>query len=197
MAAVAVPATIVGVPIYVGTTARSKLKKLRPRMTKRKRSCLVVLASSVSFILSPLVAALTVAIGTPIVVLYVYGIIPFTIMRTGGCGYRLRRGGSGEEREETQNDDEKRQDWVSINPSDDISVQGLDSQTVLPGEVNSASGDVASTMALASFCSNSINESAIAQENSTNASITSRGLCRKIPALERSLTPVSRSETIN
>ena len=156
MAAVAVPATIVGVPIYVGTTARSKLKKLRPRMTKRKRSCLVVLASSVSFILSPLVAALTgtsyvrtvwtsrptrrpnrgqayifilVAIGTPIVVLYVYGIIPFTIMRTGGCGYRLRRGGSGddeeEEREETQNEDEKRQDWVSINPSDDISVQGL------------------------------------------------------------------------
>jgi len=199
MAAVAVPATIVGVPIYVGTTARSKLKKLRPRMTKRKRSCLVVLASSVSFILSPLVAALTVAIGTPIVVLYVYGIIPFTIMRTGGCGYRLRRGGSGdsEEEQETQNEDEKRQDWVSINPSDDISVQGLDSQTVLPGEVNSASGDVASTMALASFCSNSINESAIAQENSTNASITSRGLCRKIPALERSLTPVSRSETIN
>jgi len=141
-----------------------------------------------------------VAIGTPIVVLYVYGIIPFTIMRTGGCGYRLRRGGSGgeeEQNEETQNEDEKRQDWVSINPSDDISVQGLDSQTVLPGEVNSASGDVASTMALASFCSNSINESAIAQENSTNASITSRGLCRKIPALERSLTPVSRSETIN
>jgi len=91
-------------------------------------------------------------------------------MRTGGCGYRLRRGGSSddeEEREEIQNEDEKRQDWVSINPSDDISVQGLDSQTVLPGEVNSASGDVASTMALASFCSNSINESAIAQENST------------------------------
>ena len=49
-------------------------------------------------------------------------------MRTGGCGYRLRRGGSGddeEEREEIQNEDEKRQDWVSINPSDDISVQGL------------------------------------------------------------------------
>ena len=73
------------------------------------------------------------AIGTPIVVLYVYGIIPFTIMRTGGCGYRLRRGGSGddeeEEREETQNEDEKRQDWVSINPSDDISVQGLGMST--------------------------------------------------------------------
>ena len=46
-------------------------------------------------------------------------------MRTGGCGYRLRRGGSGEREQETQNDDEKRQDWVSINPSDDISVQGL------------------------------------------------------------------------
>ena len=44
-------------------------------------------------------------------------------MRTGGCGYRLRRGGSSddeEEREEIQNEDEKRQDWVSINPSDDI-----------------------------------------------------------------------------
>ena len=73
-----------------------------------------------------------VAIGTPIVVLYVYGIIPFTIMRTGGCGYRLRRGGSSddeEEREEIQNEDEKRQDWVSINPSDDISVQGLGMST--------------------------------------------------------------------
>ena len=46
-------------------------------------------------------------------------------MRTGGCGYRLRRGGSGAREQETQNDDEKRQDWVSINPSDDISVQGL------------------------------------------------------------------------
>ncbi len=58
MAAVAIPATIVGVPIYVGTTVRSKLKKIE-NLSKRKRRCLVGLASTLSFILSPVIAALT------------------------------------------------------------------------------------------------------------------------------------------
>lgn len=221
MAAVAIPATIVGVPIYVGTTVRSKLKKM-DRLSKRKRRCLVGLASTLSFILSPVIAALTVAIGTPIVVLYVYGIIPITIMRTGGCGTRLRRdipdndqhvnlrnssdsaaqsvsatSDKNDVEDGTKND---KKDAFSIN--DDLSVNGLGtigSASAMPGLTGSGSGDVASTMALASFCSNSINE--INHGDSTNASISSRGLvCRKggpggIP--ERSLTPVSRSETIN
>jgi hypothetical protein len=161
------------------------------------------------------------------VVLYVYGIIPITIMRTGGCGTRLRRNENETENHSVQNSSANSTDDDSFNDkgnddqlnkrapndtkdvfsiNDDLSVNGL---CTVEGTIGSGSGvaappvgsDVASTVALASFCSNSINENN--HGDSTNASISSRslvcrgGASRVIPALERSLTPVSRSETIN
>lgn len=97
MAGVAIPATIVGVPIWIGRQIRSKLKK-NHNLTKKKRRALVGLGSTVALLLSPLVAGITgsyrllytlclyyslVGVGVPVVLLYVYGVIPITLCRTG------------------------------------------------------------------------------------------------------------------
>ncbi len=58
MAGVAVPATIVGVPIWTGRQIRSELKK-KSEVSKSKRRALVGLGSTLAFILSPLVAGIT------------------------------------------------------------------------------------------------------------------------------------------
>ena len=58
MAGVAIPATIVGVPIWIGRQIRSKLKK-NHNLTKKKRRALVGLGSTVALLLSPLVAGIT------------------------------------------------------------------------------------------------------------------------------------------
>ena len=58
MAGVAIPATIVGVPIWTGRQIRSELKK-KSEISKGKRRALVGLGSTLAFLLSPLVAGVT------------------------------------------------------------------------------------------------------------------------------------------
>lgn len=105
MAGVAIPATIVGVPIWIGRQIRSKLKK-NHNLTKKKRRALVGLGSTVALLLSPLVAGITgsyrllytlclyyslVGVGVPVVLLYVYGVIPITLCRTGTYSFFVFR----------------------------------------------------------------------------------------------------------
>ena len=100
MAGVAVPATIVGVPIWTGRQIRSELKK-KSEISKGKRRALVGLGSTLAFILSPLVAGITgdsyfrsifvifklVGVGVPVIMMYVYGVIPITLCRTGNLNF--------------------------------------------------------------------------------------------------------------
>jgi len=147
MAGVAIPATIVACPIYAGTTVRTNLKK--GKMSRRKRRALVTLASTLAFLLSPLFAALLVTFGAPAIFLYVYGVLPVHMIRTGGCVYRLR--GRRLQRvaktpKQSSNDQELMKDMEAQEEDEEE-----DESTKLPLE------EVASNIALASFCSNSIN----------------------------------------
>jgi len=88
IAGVAVPGVIIGVPIWAGRRIFKKFNK--PNSSKIKRNLLVTLGVMGSVIASPIIATLAVGIGVPILLAYVYGVIPISLCRTGGCGVGTR-----------------------------------------------------------------------------------------------------------
>ncbi|KAF4517034.1 hypothetical protein B566_EDAN004654 [Ephemera danica] len=72
VAGIALPAMLIGIPVWVG-------RKLYARYqfdNKHKRNVVLV---------SPLVAGLVVSIGVPILLFYIYGVVPVSLCRSGGC----------------------------------------------------------------------------------------------------------------
>ncbi|XP_065313275.1 uncharacterized protein LOC135922752 isoform X2 [Gordionus sp. m RMFG-2023] len=82
IASIAIPAIIIGVPIFVGRKIYTKYKKVKAL----NRNSLIVVAVLTSVILSPIMACLAVSIGAPILLAYVYGVVPFSLCRNGLCG---------------------------------------------------------------------------------------------------------------
>lgn len=72
IAGVAVPGVIIGVPVWAGRKIFKKFNK--PQYRKAKRNLLVTLGVIGSVIVSPIIAALAVGIGVPILLAYVYGV---------------------------------------------------------------------------------------------------------------------------
>ncbi|XP_076033209.1 E3 ubiquitin-protein ligase RNF19B-like [Oratosquilla oratoria] len=82
VAGLAVPAMIIGIPIWVG-------RKLHARYTyssKHRRNLAMVGGVTASALISPVLAGLAVSIGVPILLAYVYGVVPISLCRSGGCG---------------------------------------------------------------------------------------------------------------
>ncbi|KAK7077080.1 E3 ubiquitin-protein ligase rnf19b [Halocaridina rubra] len=82
VAGLAVPAMIIGIPIWVG-------RKLHARYSagsKHRRNLAVVGGVTASAVISPVLAGLAVSIGVPILLAYVYGVVPISLCRSGGCG---------------------------------------------------------------------------------------------------------------
>lgn len=82
MAGLAVPAMIIGIPIWVG-------RKLHARYStgsRHRRNLAVVGGVTASVVISPVLAGLAVSIGVPILLAYVYGVVPISLCRSGGCG---------------------------------------------------------------------------------------------------------------
>lgn len=46
----------------------------------------IIYLSSLQVLVSPLLAGLAVGIGVPILLFYVYGVVPVSLCRSGGCG---------------------------------------------------------------------------------------------------------------
>lgn len=89
IAGIAVPAIIIGIPVYVGRKVHAKYAS-----TARHRRNLAIAGSvSLSIIVSPVIAALTVGIGVPIMLAYVYGVVPVSLCRSGGCGVTTSNSG--------------------------------------------------------------------------------------------------------
>jgi len=63
---------VIGVPIWAGRRIFKKFNK--PENSKTKRNILVTLGVTGSVLASPIVAALAVGIGVPILLAYVYGV---------------------------------------------------------------------------------------------------------------------------
>ncbi|XP_059154380.1 E3 ubiquitin-protein ligase RNF19B-like [Physella acuta] len=82
VAGIAVPAMIIGIPVWVG-------RKIHYRFdgaSKHKRNLAITGGVAASIIAAPIIAGLAVGIGVPILLAYVYGVVPFSLCRSGGCG---------------------------------------------------------------------------------------------------------------
>lgn len=84
IAGIAIPAMIIGIPVYVGRKIHNRYEG--KDISKHKRNLAVTGGVTLSVIVSPLVAAVTVGIGVPIMLAYVYGVVPISLCRSGGCG---------------------------------------------------------------------------------------------------------------
>ncbi|RMC15096.1 hypothetical protein DUI87_07276 [Hirundo rustica rustica] len=61
-------------------------------ISKHKRNLAIAGGVTLSVIVSPVVAAVTVGIGVPIMLAYVYGVVPISLCRSGGCGVSAGNG---------------------------------------------------------------------------------------------------------
>ncbi|XP_076803699.1 E3 ubiquitin-protein ligase RNF19A-like isoform X1 [Clavelina lepadiformis] len=93
VAGVAVPAIIFGLPVWV---ARRLIAQFENRdVSKFKRNLIVATCVTGSVIFAPALAALAVGVGVPVMLLYVYGVVPISLCRTGSYGLRDRDGPAG------------------------------------------------------------------------------------------------------
>ncbi|ELU10801.1 hypothetical protein CAPTEDRAFT_174774 [Capitella teleta] len=89
IAGIAVPAIIIGVPVYVGKKLLTKYQ----HSSKHRRNIIVTSGVTASIVLSPVLASVAVGIGVPILLAYVYGVVPISLCRSGGCGVTTNSGG--------------------------------------------------------------------------------------------------------
>uniref|UniRef100_A0A8D3AGM1 RBR-type E3 ubiquitin transferase n=1 Tax=Scophthalmus maximus TaxID=52904 RepID=A0A8D3AGM1_SCOMX len=84
IAGIAIPAMIIGIPVYVGRKIHNRYEG--KDISNHKRNLVIAGGVTLSVIVSPVVAAVTVGIGVPIMLAYVYGVVPISLCRSGGCG---------------------------------------------------------------------------------------------------------------
>lgn len=82
VAGITVPAMIIGIPVWVGRKLYTRYKAAN----KHKRNAAIVGGVIASVVISPILAGLAVGIGVPILLFYVYGVVPVSLCRSGGCG---------------------------------------------------------------------------------------------------------------
>ncbi|XP_045082053.1 LOW QUALITY PROTEIN: E3 ubiquitin-protein ligase RNF19A [Coregonus clupeaformis] len=90
IAGIAIPAMIIGIPVYVGRKIHNRYegKDISPH----RRNLVIAGGVTLSVFMSPVVAAVSVGIGVPIMLAYVYGVVPISLCRSGGCGVSAGNG---------------------------------------------------------------------------------------------------------
>ncbi|XP_039605416.1 E3 ubiquitin-protein ligase RNF19A isoform X1 [Polypterus senegalus] len=84
IAGIAIPVIIVGIPIYMGRKVHSRCKK--NSISGSKQYLTVASGVIMSVFVSPVIAAVTVGVGVPLMMTYVYGVVPMSLCRNGWCG---------------------------------------------------------------------------------------------------------------
>uniref|UniRef100_A0A8C4RN16 RBR-type E3 ubiquitin transferase n=1 Tax=Erpetoichthys calabaricus TaxID=27687 RepID=A0A8C4RN16_ERPCA len=80
IAGIAIPVIIVGIPIYMG-------RKVGKNSISGSKQYLTVASGVImSVFVSPVIAAVTVGVGVPLMMTYVYGVVPMSLCRNGWCG---------------------------------------------------------------------------------------------------------------
>jgi len=82
IAGIAVPAIVIGVPVWVGR----KMYARHQELPRHRRNLRILGGVSASVLVSPVLAAVAVGVGVPILLAYVYGVVPISLCRAGGCG---------------------------------------------------------------------------------------------------------------
>ncbi|KAJ8008679.1 hypothetical protein DPEC_G00080920 [Dallia pectoralis] len=83
IAGIALPVIIVGIPIYMGRKVHSRCKK--NNISGSKHYLTVASGVMMSVFVSPVIAAVTVGVGVPLMLTYVYGVVPMSLCRNGWC----------------------------------------------------------------------------------------------------------------
>ncbi|XP_064196972.1 E3 ubiquitin-protein ligase RNF19A isoform X2 [Anguilla rostrata] len=83
IAGIAIPVIIVGIPIYMGRKVHSRCKK--NNISGSKHYLTVASGVMMSVFVSPVIAAVTVGVGVPLMMTYVYGVVPMSLCRNGWC----------------------------------------------------------------------------------------------------------------
>ncbi|XP_048671768.1 E3 ubiquitin-protein ligase RNF19B isoform X3 [Marmota marmota marmota] len=90
IAGIAIPAMVIGIPVYVGRKIHSRYEGRKT--SKHKRNLAITGGVTLSVIASPVIAAVSVGFGVPIMLAYVYGVVPISLCRGGGCGVSTANG---------------------------------------------------------------------------------------------------------
>ncbi|XP_033846623.1 E3 ubiquitin-protein ligase RNF19B [Periophthalmus magnuspinnatus] len=83
IAGIAIPVIIVGIPIYMGRKVHGRCKK--NNISGSKHYLTVASGVMMSMFVSPVIAAVTVGVGVPLMLTYVYGVVPMSLCRNGWC----------------------------------------------------------------------------------------------------------------
>ncbi|XP_028819134.1 E3 ubiquitin-protein ligase RNF19B [Denticeps clupeoides] len=90
IAGIAVPAMVIGIPVYVGRKIHSHYEG--KKTSHHRRNLAITGGVALSIITAPVIAAVSVGIGVPIMLAYVYGVVPVSLCRGGGCGVSRGKG---------------------------------------------------------------------------------------------------------
>lgn len=84
IAGIAVPAIVIGIPVWAARKLHTRLE--RKQFSRYRKNAIITGGVLLSFIVSPIISAMALAIGVPILLGYVYGVVPFSLCRSsGGC----------------------------------------------------------------------------------------------------------------
>ena len=136
IAGIAVPAIVIGIPVWVGRKLHARLLK-RENMARKNKNAIVATGVVASVCVSPILALVAVGIGIPILLAYVYGVVPISLCRSGGCGVDTTSVTVNSSRVEIS---EEGVDMVTHNRSsapDEVSVD-----TALSNKVNPSIGEM-------------------------------------------------------
>ncbi|KAM6959023.1 E3 ubiquitin-protein ligase RNF19B [Aplochiton taeniatus] len=90
IAGIAVPAMVIGIPVYVGRKIHAHYEG--KKTSRHRRNLAITGGVALSIITAPVIAAVSVGIGVPIMLAYVYGVVPISLCRGGGCGVSRGKG---------------------------------------------------------------------------------------------------------
>ncbi|KHN72189.1 E3 ubiquitin-protein ligase RNF19B [Toxocara canis] len=108
IAGLAIPGIIFGVPVFVGR----KVNQRFAHHSKVRRRLLTTSSVIGSLVVSPVLAVMAVGVGVPIMLAYVYGVVPLSLCRNGGCG--VGAGSSGVDLNDIDDDEI----WHEVNAGD-------------------------------------------------------------------------------
>lgn len=84
IAGIAVPAIVIGIPVWAARKLHTRLEK-KP-FSRYRKNAIITGGVLLSFVVSPIISAMALAIGIPILLGYVYGVVPLSLCRSsGGC----------------------------------------------------------------------------------------------------------------
>ncbi|KAF8381788.1 hypothetical protein PRIPAC_70930, partial [Pristionchus pacificus] len=137
IAGLSVPGIIFGVPVLVGRKVHTRFM----HHTKVRRRLITAACVAGSLVVSPVLAVMAVGVGVPIMLAYVYGVVPLSLCRNGGCGWSSQLIGDEPSEDEL---------WTAAGSEAEV-VGGPEGAgpSGLTGLAASSSGDVASAISLA------------------------------------------------